>query len=456
MIRVSSFIFSFRRVYSKYGKNVKRIGFLLLFAFVFRAGVAFFNYIYAGYDEWCRILWHNYYNEEENIDYLYLGSSHVYCDINPFKLDKLNGENNFNLSSSSQKLNGSYHLLKEADKRHDIKHVYLEMYYVQSTGSGGIYYDSGNVGANQNTINFMKISGNKLHYMLTMSEPSLYGETLFPFIKYRSQLFNYIYIKDTIDKKETDDYKNYIYSTKNDGDILYYADKGFYYRTRQRWTGEYRMEKNPMTDDAEKYLKKIIKYCQNNGIGITLFSSPIYELQVLSTENYDNYVSQLRQIAEEYGIDYYDFNLCRENYLPIQKTENFMDIGHLNVNGADIYTDMFWKVMSGTPEENEKYFYPTYAEKLLSSKPQIYGIHQVDFDGTDVGIDAAAYKVAANRPQDMEYRILLTVEDEGTRMYQDFSSNPYLSVPSSEHGICTIVARVKGQEEKVQTLEINY
>ncbi len=445
---------------------------VLLWTAAFFAGVYGLNYLYveSGDSDWCRVLWHNYYAQERNIDCLYLGSSHVYCDIEPAVLDTLNGKNNFNLSSGSQLLNGSYYLLREADRRHDLEHVYLEMFYVVSTGPTGIYDE--NVANNWRNTDYMRLSFNKLEYMLDMSKREQYAETIFPFLRFRSKLFDYEYVRDMMRHKGTENYREYVVNIPyEDGSATYYADKGYYETTRQleenglRWTGSYRMEEEPLTEDAERYLRKIIEYCQEKQIGITLFSSPIYELQVLSTEHYDRYVEQIERIAAEYGIHYYDFNLCREEFLPIQQTENFMDIGHLNTRGADLYTPVFWQVMSGTAEENEAYFYPSYTAKLQETSPRIYGIYSADaaVNGlVDSGV--TVYRVAANRPQDLEYSITLTpnaaektAETEGTgKKYRDFSSNPYFGIPKNTNGTCTVAARIRGQESVLQTLEIAY
>lgn len=73
------------------------------------------NRMYVEEDAQNRILWHNFYEDCGKIDDLYLGSSHVYFDLDPQILDQLNGQYHFNLSSSSQPLDGSYYLLREAD-----------------------------------------------------------------------------------------------------------------------------------------------------------------------------------------------------------------------------------------------------------------------------------------------------------------------------------------------------
>lgn len=93
------------------------------------------NYIYVNdcsYESssWERAVMKDFYSQKENIDFLYLGSSHVFMNVIPVKLDEINGRNNFNLATSAQPMMASYYLLKEALKYHSPEHVYLEMYYM--------------------------------------------------------------------------------------------------------------------------------------------------------------------------------------------------------------------------------------------------------------------------------------------------------------------------------------
>lgn len=55
-----------------------------------------------------RVLWHQFYENAGGIDYLYLGSSHVYRDIDPGILDQMTGKRNFDLASPAQSLDGSF------------------------------------------------------------------------------------------------------------------------------------------------------------------------------------------------------------------------------------------------------------------------------------------------------------------------------------------------------------
>ncbi|MBD5501923.1 MAG: hypothetical protein HDR10_12140, partial [Lachnospiraceae bacterium] len=428
MIRTSLFTFNF----SKWVKRVCKIaaGFILVAVLVH-----WLNFLYSDPYEWGRVLWHDYYEQEENIDSLFIGSSHVYSDIDPLLSDEIDGGNHFNLSTGNQGLNSSYYLLKEADKEHDISHIYLELYYGVTTGKRGDYMAHENLVTGWYNADYMKFSLNKLEYMLTLGNVENYPETFLPFVRYRKNLFDVEYIGEQIEKKRGEDYKKYIYLEKSDsGEIIgEYGNKGYRYQINELQKDNLciRKENNQkiclLSEDAEQYLKKIIEYCQKRGIEITLFSSPIYELQLISIEDYDVYVEQVCRIADEYGVPYYDFNLCREECFPIQDIRNFVDLGHLNSRGAEIYTTFFWKVMK---EGKRDYFYNTYAEKLQNSKEAVYGLFYTEEEGV------RSYRIASNREKGMEYRISIRQEDGAETELQDFSENKMFQLKSEEHGTC--------------------
>ena len=452
---------------SNFKKIGKRIGGIIAVIVLLNLATSGLNFLYVdnGVNDssrnWSRILWHNFYEEEENIDYLYLGSSHVYCDLKPSLLNEINGENNFNLSSGSQRLNGTYYCLREADKEHEIKHVYIELYYQLQTGENGIFLANGARIANWRNTDFMRNSGNRLEYIIATCSSEYYVDAFLPFVRYRECLFDVDYVRSQLEYKQTEDYKNYIfYNQYGDASVEAFQDGGYRYSTTTLSQSELNrayyiqggLRENPLTEEAEEWLRKIIMYCKENDIEVTLFSSPMYELEVLASGNYDNYVDQIQTIAAEYEVDYYDFNLCKEAYLPLRGLENHRDIHHLNDKGATIFTEFFWKVMQGTKEENEIYFYDSWEEKLRETDGRIYGLLLIETDSEE-GI---CYEVASNWNSGMEYRILLTPQDGETVMLQDFSENRIFEVAKDEHGICTVVARKTGETEQVQTLEIEY
>lgn len=446
MIRVNLFISSFR-------KMTRRIVVLVVFLAICLLLVQILNYMYVDQDMFERSVWHAFYEEKENIDYLYLGSSHVYCDLNPFSLDELNDKNNFNLSTGSQSVRGSYYLLKEADRYHDLQHVYVELYYDPQ-----IRINEEDLTRDRRCIDEMKNSFNRLSYIMSIGEADTYFDTNFPFMRFRNKIFDIEYIEKKVAEKKTEKYKNYEYRTESGLGVNEHQGKGRFYsdvKLRQGvllWRGEQRLAETPLPAEAAKYLQRIINYCKKHKIELTLFSSPIYELQVLSTQGYDTYVRQIQEIADKNNITYYDFNLSKEEYLPIQKTEYFKDIGHLNAFGAEIYTNFFYQVMQRTREENKEYFYTSYEEKLRMQPWKLHGIYLLN----DTEDNCELWQIASTWEKGLEYRVLFTPEEGNTVMLQDFSDNPYIVLNKDWHGgICTIVAREKGKEE-VATLEVEY
>lgn len=445
---------------------MKRAASIIAGILIFCTGVSFLNYIYVSdFDSYYeRFLWHNFYKDKGKIDNLYLGSSHVFCDLDPSLLDKLNGQYNFNLATPGQLMNGTYYLLREADRENKLGHVYVELYYCYHVNT---FANEEAIKAfgykNWWNIDYMKFSLNKWNYMMSVTDIEDYVNVWFPFIRYRSKLDDWEHVRWVVNRKQSDDYANYgSYRINYEDGYQELKEKGFRYSTRiyqdnrRIYEQERILGENPISETSERYLRNAIEYCKKREIPITLFVSPIYELQLISTENYDNYIKQAKEIAEEYNIAFYDFNLAKEEYLPIQNTKYFKDEGHLNSAGAGLYTDFFYKVMSGDASENKTYFYDSYAQKLQNAVPTVYGIYYNEMKQTDDAVGKIRNMwIASNRDEEMEYRIILTPDDEEQYMVQDFSENKAFSI-NSMHGVCTIVYRIKNMPDIVQTAEINY
>lgn len=340
-------------------------------------------------NEWSRALFHDFYTREENIDYLYLGSSHVYCGLNPEVLGEKAGGSHFNMATPAQPLNGSYYLLKEADRYNDLSHVYLELYFGQSTGAEGEFEKEEQLVRNWRNTNYMKPSLNKLTYMLNMSEIELSYLTFLPARRYALDLFSPEKIKETVRQKRTKAYKEYAVENVLNGVKETYTKDGFYYSEHRAAGGVlYDIIKpepftqSPMTAEAEKYLRKIIEYCEKNHIALTLYSLPVTDYQAVLYGEYDRYIEQVKEIAAEYGLFYYDFNLCKEEVLDLTEDELFRDKGHLNIYGAEIFSDYFAELFysDGNYEESlarEKFAsqtYSSYQEKVENGEQRILGI----------------------------------------------------------------------------------
>lgn len=403
-------------------------------------GIVFFvlvckglDFLFVTYDPWHRILFHSYY-EQERIDNLFVGSSHVFCDVNPALLDSINGQQNFNLATPGQRWDDTYYLLKDALDRYDVGHVYLECYYMLMTeheiwtGQGQEFTrvdycrDPANYQYPWMITYEMHPSAETLAMQLHAADREHLPETIFPFVRYRANLFDENAIRNNIEEKTGDAYREYRYHTdltEWDGTpwCQEYREKGFFYSDgiltdreknilQTRDLGNYGIGKE---DGA--WLKKTIELCRARGVEIALFISPVYDVQLLSTEDYDRFLGELRDTAAGYGVPLYDFNLVREEVLPIKKGEYFMDAGHLNGAGAALFTPVLWRAVTSPEEETREWFYDSYKERLLAETPQIYGLYFQETDLSDLPYEDGSlrymsrrYMIAANR-EDMEYRI---------------------------------------------------
>lgn len=418
-----------------------------MYVFVGEAGVGI---------EWYQIQWHHFYEDEGKIDNIYLGSSHVYCDIDPTILDQLNGQYNFDLAMPNQTLAGSYYLLREADRTNELRHVYLEMYYKPNIDDSTLSDKR-----NWNNIDYMKPSLNKAEYILATAKAEQYINIFLPFSRYRKHLGEWECIKDNLEKKGQKSYQNYQFeSCFEDGNGKNIYEKQGYRRCTRVYHDYDKiynqrtiLSEYSMGEKTEGYCRKIIEYCQEREIPITLFISPIYDLQLISTIDYDEYINNIKALADEYDIPFYDFNLVKEEWLTIQDGKYFSDVEHLNQWGSKLFTPFFHQVISGTVEDSKMYFYASYQEKLRALPPAIYGVY---YRRPKEQEEMTSMWVASNRDSGMEYRIILTPEEGEPYVLLDFDENTEFLVPRGERGICTLSARMTGAMEELQVMEIHY
>lgn len=400
-------------------------------------------------------IWRDFYNCEDNLDNLFVGSSHIFRDVNVGMMDQINNKNNMDLSTGSQRLIGSYYSIKEAIHYNDISCVYLEMYYAVSIGESGDFDNKKTMKNNWRIIDNMRFSINKLNYICNACGKDILVETFFPFTRYRSKLFNAPYIKELLDYKSTLEYKiKYYEKTDTDGKILYRTDpKGYVYVESEFDEKNYifpkYMEKEIMTEDAKIWLEKIINLCNENNVDIVLFSSPMPDINLIAYGYYDEYVNDIIDIADRYDVPYYDFNLAKEKYLPIQQYQYFGDDDHLNALGTELFTPFLWKVVSGEISGDDV-FYDSFEEKLENSAPQIFGIVTSECE------NSINYEISTNYSEKYEYRIICDIEGGEQVMVQDFSDKTSFERPKEEHGLITIVVRDSTDLNSVVTREFNY
>lgn len=442
-----------RSLFISSSKIRKRLVFVILSVLLLHGMYRLLMYNYYQEDAWSRIMFHHLYESDQNIDNVYIGSSHVYLSNNPFVLDELTGENNHNVSTGMQHLISSYYLLKEVLADNKPKRVFLEMYYTPSTGVLGDYSNEYAILNMWRNTDYMKWSINKLQAIWDENPKSFLISAVLPFTRYRQYLFDVDYIRGRHVEKGTDEHRAFKYRQETERGVKEYQEKGYYYTDWEIVNPVYEAERTEqqmnMSADAEKYLRKIITLCQKKGIEITLYATPVYELQMLSVGNYDIYREKVAQIAQEYGIRYFDFNLIKDSYLPVQDVKYYYDPGHFNATGAEMFTRLFYELVYAGSDKAEDAFYTTYEEKLASLPDKTWGVYySTDGNGKKV------YTLAVSGMSEKTYKIMVTPDEGEAYMLQDFDSNKVFRIENGGSGKVQIETKLA--DGSVSSLEFKY
>lgn len=295
-------------------------------------------------NSYTRLTLHEFYESDEEIDTIFLGTSHCFRAYDPVLYEKLTGESAFNLGSSSQNIDTSYFLLKEALKYQDIQKVYLDIYHIF------LFFNPDNRELVEANIisDYMRPSINKLNFILKRSSSEHYTNSLMPFRREWQLLGDFEYLKENIEKKKQDSYKNYdpvIYDDEQ------YIEKGFVASYAELDPDVYewipKSEKVDLSDDtsfAMRYLEKIVALCEKENIELIFLTAPSYKEYLETKDSYEMIHDFVEKIAEEYGVVYWDFNMVSDEMLHMT-AENFMDADHLNASGAEKVTGYLAKLV---------------------------------------------------------------------------------------------------------------
>lgn len=437
----------------KYIKRFCKILILLIAMFVLNE---FFHYLLIDdRASYTRIMLHELYHQEENIDVLFLGSSHCFHSLNPEISDSIFQANTFNAGTSLQPLDASYALLKEADKTNDLKEVYVELYYGITNE---VYANRTDLTSVYLVSDYMKHSPNRTFLLMNASSPDYYVNSFILGRRNFGKLFDFPWIFENVTFKRTPFYRTFQYVS---GTGEEYLGKGFVGSTiTMENSGIYcdysepAISDNYISDDSRKYIQKIIAYCKKNDIKLTFYTAPMEDL-VLSVIDYDNYVSQVNTLLSGTDVSYYDFNLCDTEVLSLDAAD-FMDLNHLNLNGAEKFTTVFSQFFTGVLDDS--IFYETYAGKLNSMKvTPVLGLVLLEIE-SEGGEAARAWEITGTTviPVELEFEITIFSDSLGEIREQDFSSDNLVFVEKDDTGLIQVLARIKGSEDIVGKAVMKY
>ena len=182
---------------------IKLLSFLVVFCVLFIS----LQYLFAAdKDSYTRVMEHEMYTSEENIDILFLGSSHTYRQYIPSIIDEYLGGHSFNAGSSSQHIDGGLALLKEAGKGNDLNTVFLE---VCPSFKGEVYSERTSFVETYIIGDYMHFGINKIRYLLNAVSEEQYVNAFFPLLRNKQHYFEPGYIRNAIETKNDQDYLEY-------------------------------------------------------------------------------------------------------------------------------------------------------------------------------------------------------------------------------------------------------
>ena len=264
-----------------------------------------------------------YYNETTAHDVIFVGDCEVYESFTPPTLWEEYGITSYIRGSAQQLIWQSYYLLEETFEREKPKVVVFNVLAMK-------YGEPQNEEYNRMTLDGMQWSRHKLAAIrASMTEKENLLSYVFPLLRFHSRWreltgedWQYLFHRDTVS------HNGYLMQT------------GIKARPEKEPTGV-RLSDYTLPEVCFEYLEKMQKLCEENGAELVLIKAPTNNWKYWWYPQWDE---QIRDYAEEHGLDYYNFIGNEE--IGLDWSHDTYDGGvHLNVYGAEKLTSYFGRIL---------------------------------------------------------------------------------------------------------------
>ena len=262
-----------------------------------------------------------YYKETTDHDVIFVGDCEVYENFSPITMWEDYGITSYIRGSAQQLIWQSYYLLEETleyEKPEVVVFNVLSMKY--DTPQKEAY--------NRMTLDGMKWSKSKVDDIrASMMEDEEFADYVFPILRYHSRW----------QELTSDDFK-YLFTRRP------VSQSGYYMRIdvkpAQTFPKPKKLANYEFGENSWKYLEKMRKLCEENGIQLILVKAPS-----LYPAWYDEWEDQIEEYAKAYELPYYNF-LELTDEVGIDFTKDTYDGGlHLNLSGAEKMGAYFGKIL---------------------------------------------------------------------------------------------------------------
>ena len=255
-----------------------------------------------------------YAQPRDTVDVVFLGSSHIHCDVNTALLWRDYGIAAYDYSAAEQPLWITYHYLQEICKYQQPRLVVLDLYGPARFKDDYQYYWL------SENLNGFRFSMNKINLLRASCEPSKYFDYFPSLVTYHMRYA----------ELESEDW-DYLFESQSDRA----AFKGYtpYFHTvpqSEPTLGD--TDQGGLTSKSRKYLESIIEYCKDHNIDLFLTVTPY-----ITTFQDELVYNQVHDIANSYGIKFDSTNYSYDT-MGINFDEDFNDESHLNYYGSCKFT----------------------------------------------------------------------------------------------------------------------
>lgn len=296
--------------------------------------------------------WKEFYGLEKNsVDTLFLGSSHSYCTFDPEIFDNALGTSSYQLGMPLQHMDSTYYTLLEALNYQKPELVVLEVYWdmlddeFELTQAGYLFQVLENPQLEQQYINEVFPLSEKIKYKTDV-------------LRYQGDYFAY---RTSKLNKDIEQKLNVVTPAKaKQTGTEKYRSRGYTYCDYNMLPDEFDKTNQFKGLDGKywsyeqaqiKYLNKLVELCRTNSIDLVWVTAPIAPVSMDFIKNYDLIHLSIQQLADKYGVEYYDYNYINKEK-NLLTNNNFRDDAHLNHSGVEIVDRDFMTVVKKHLKEN--------------------------------------------------------------------------------------------------------
>ncbi len=265
-----------------------------------------------------------YYAEAGNNDVIFIGDCEIYESLVPAYLWEKYGITSYARGSAQQLVWHSYYLLVDTLRYETPNAVVFNVMAMK-------YGEPQREAYNRMTLDGMRWSASKVKAIdASMTDDEHFIEYVFPLLRFHSR----------ITELTVDDFR-YMFSAPAVSHSGYLMQTGVVPRTD---FSDGREELSyVISDNAWKYLDMMRELCEENGIEFILIKAPTNSWMFYW---HDEYETQIIDYASEHGLPYYNFIPLSEEIGIDWNTDTYDAGAHLNVYGAEKFTDYFGQILS--------------------------------------------------------------------------------------------------------------